>query len=53
MVEVKMGPFCPPPPPIAATSVLPFAEEAKAYGMIDEVISARELADKTGAIRAS
>ena len=29
------------------------AEEAKNYGIIDEVISARELADKTGAIRAS
>src|SRR5438067_11354922 len=29
------------------------AEEAKKYGIIDEVISARELADKTGAIRAS
>ena len=29
------------------------AEEAKAYGIIDEVISTRELADKTGAIRAS
>ena len=29
------------------------AEEARAYGIIDEVISARELADKTGAIRAS
>jgi ATP-dependent Clp protease protease subunit len=29
------------------------AIEAKNYGIIDEVISARELADKTGAIRAS
>ena len=29
------------------------ADEAKDYGIIDEVISARELADKTGAIRAS
>src|SRR4051812_4192989 len=29
------------------------AEEARVYGIIDEVISARELADKTGAIRAS
>jgi ATP-dependent Clp protease protease subunit len=29
------------------------AEAAKAYGIIDEVISARELADNTGAIRAS
>src|SRR3954467_15074994 len=29
------------------------ASEAKTYGIIDEVISARELADKTGAIRAS
>ncbi len=29
------------------------AEEAKAYGLIDEVISAREIADKSGAIRAS
>jgi len=29
------------------------AAEAKTYGIIDEVISARELADKTGAIRAS
>jgi ATP-dependent Clp protease protease subunit len=29
------------------------AEEARNYGIIDEVISARELADQTGAIRAS
>ena len=29
------------------------ASEAKTYGIIDEVISTRELADKTGAIRAS
>jgi ATP-dependent Clp protease protease subunit len=29
------------------------AEEARVYGIIDEVISTRELADKTGAIRAS
>jgi len=29
------------------------AAEAKDYGIVDEVISARELADKTGAIRAS
>ena len=27
------------------------ANEAKEYGIIDEVISARELADKTGPIR--
>ena len=29
------------------------ASEAKTYGIIDEVISTREFADKTGAIRAS
>src|SRR5262245_17179517 len=29
------------------------AQEAKDYGIVDEVISARELADNTGAIRAS
>ncbi|MEO7556610.1 MAG: ATP-dependent Clp protease proteolytic subunit [Acidimicrobiales bacterium] len=29
------------------------AAEAKDYGIVDEVISAREMADKTGAIRAS
>ena len=29
------------------------AAEAKEYGLIDEVISAREMADNSGAIRAS
>jgi ATP-dependent Clp protease protease subunit len=27
------------------------AEEAKAYGIIDEVITSRQLADRSGAIR--